>query len=168
MLGESMEKIYTLKFSRGQFLRTVRSFILRKLGLAYFIALILLLAYFVFKLHSGDRSWVVGILGSIVCFGIIIPIAAMVGHIRIGLRKLAEMPDATATMTITDNGLVVRSGSGSSDIPWKAITEVWQYPQYWLLLSGGHYLMTIPLTAINDGERNTIRELFKKANVKIA
>jgi len=91
----------------------------------------------------------------------------MIGHTRIGLRKLAEMPDASASLTLTENGFVVRSAIGSTEISWKAITEVWQYSEYWVALSGGHFLMTIPLSELDDNGRVSIREAFEKAKVKM-
>lgn len=161
-----MEDTYTLTFSKDQIIKTVRSFFLRKMGKGYFIAVVLLAAYFIFELYSANRSWYIGTVGAIIFFAFVVPIAGFVGHIRIGLRKLAEMPGGTATMTITDNGLIVRSAVASSEIPWKTITEVWQYPEYWLLLSGGHYLMTIPLAEMNESDKTRIHSAFRKANVK--
>ncbi len=163
-----MNNTHTLKYSRDLVTRAVRSFFLRKLGASYFIALLLLVGYLMYDLNGGDRSWFVGIMGAILGFGILVPLAAMFGHIRLGLRKLAEMPDATATMTITDNGLVVRSAIGSYEITWRTITEVWQYPDYWLLLSGRHFLMTLPIIELRDDERKSIQAALQKANIKFA
>jgi len=161
-----MEDTYTLIFSRDQVIKTASSFLLQKMGRGYFIAVILLTGYFIFELYSGNRSWYIGTVGAIIFFAFVVPIALFVGHIRLGLRKLAEMPGGAATMTITDNGLIVRSAIASSEIPWKTITEVWPYPEYWLLLSGGHYLMTIPFAKMNESEKIRIHSAFKKANVK--
>jgi YcxB-like protein len=162
-----MNNAHTLKYERDLVTKAVRSFFLRKLGVGYFIALLLLLGYLIYDLAAGDRSWLVGTMGAVIGFGILVPLAAMIGHIRLGLRKLAEMPDATATMTITDSGLVVRSAIGSSEITWRTITEVWQYPDYWLLLSGRHFLMTLPLIELSEEERRSILAAFQKANIMI-
>jgi hypothetical protein len=135
------------------------------MGIGYFIALALLGGYFAYELISGERSWIIGLIGAVIGFGLIIPVAGIVGHIRIGQRKLAEMEDATATLTITDNCLIVQSAIGSSEITWKTITEVWQYPDYWLMLSGGSFLMTIPQSELDDVGRKSILAMLEKAKI---
>ena len=163
-----MNETYTLKYSKGIVTRAVRSYFLRKLGPSYFIALVLLIGYFIYELKGGNLSWLVGLLGTVIGFGLLLPIVGIIGHSRVGLQKLAEMPDATATLTITDDGLVIRSAIGSSEITWKTITEVWQYTEYWVILSSGHFLMTIPQSELDYYGRNSIRAAFEKVNIKMA
>jgi hypothetical protein len=137
------------------------------MGIGYFIALVLLGGYLIYEIVSGNRSWFIGLIGAVLGFGLLIPVAGMIGHTRIGLKKLAEMPDASASLTLTGNGFVVRSAIGSSEISWKTITEVWQYPEYWVALSGGHFLMTIPLSELDDDGRVSIRDAFERAKVRM-
>lgn len=163
-----MNKTYNLKYSKEIVTRAVRSYFYRKLGIGYFIALILLSGYLVYEIVSGNRSWLIGLIGAVIGFGLLIPIAGMLGHIRIGLRKLAEMADASASLTIMENGIAVRSAIGTSEITWKTITEAWQYQEYWVVVSGGHFLMTIPLSELGDEGRAAIRDAFERAKVKMA
>ncbi len=160
-----MKETYTLRYSKDLVKRAVLSYFFRKMGKGYFIAIVLLSGYFVYELIDGNQSWIIGLIGAVIGFAFIIPVAGIVGHIRIGLRKLVEMKDATATLTITENCLIVQSDIGSSEITWKTITEVWQYPDYWVMLSGGSFLMTIPQSELDDNGRKSILAMLEKAKI---
>jgi hypothetical protein len=163
-----MNETLTLMFSKPLVKRAVRSYFLRKMGLRYFIAMALAMVLLIYELSTGDLSWLVGLLGAIIGFGILFPVVGIIGQTRIGLQKLAEMPDATATMTLTDNGFLIRSAIGSAELNWKSVSEVWQFPDYWVLLSSGHFFMTIPQSGLDDQARDSIRAALARGNVKIA
>ena len=163
-----MDRTYTLKYSKDIVARAVRSYYYRKLDVCYLIALLLLSGYCLYEVASGDRSLSIGLTGAVVGFGLFMPLAGMIGHIRVKLRKLSDMAKAPVCLTITEDGLVVRSAIGSSELVWKTITEAWQYPQYWVLLSGEQFLMTVPLSELDNRERASIREAFERAKVKMS
>ena len=163
-----MDRTYTLKYSKDIVTRAVGAYYYRKLDVCYFIALVLLSGYCLYELASGGRSWSIGFTGAVVGFGVFLPFAGMICHMREKLRKLSDMADAPVCLTITEDGLAVRSAIGLSEVAWKTITEAWQYPQYWVLLSGEHLLMTVPLSELDDGERASIRDAFAQAKVKMS
>jgi YcxB-like protein len=55
------------------------------------------------------------------------------------------MGDPLATLTVSETSLTLTSCAGSSTVPWSAVTEIWQFPTFWLMLFSRSQFVTLPL-----------------------
>ena len=160
-----MNKSITLTYSAKIIRKSVTSFIIRKLGRIFILVITLLFAYTLYELFKGNRSWLMGVCSTTVAIGIIAPVAGVVIQTRVGLRKLKGMGDPTAVLEMSDSGFTVTSKLGSITLNWEAISEIWKYQGYWLLLSGPQILMTLPLDGVSNQDMECLESGFKKRNI---
>ena len=69
-------------------------------------------------------------------------------HYRSVMQKFRAMGDPEATLAASEESFSVSSGVGSSTVRWASITQVWQFPTFWLVLFSKAQFMTIPLADI--------------------
>ncbi|PTT89163.1 hypothetical protein DBR42_08380 [Pelomonas sp. HMWF004] len=103
-----------------------------------------------FLLAQGDRSWVVGLLGSAVIFGAAFVVAIYVVHYRNAMQKLRDMGSPRATFRASDNSFTVSSDVATSTVPWSTVTQIWKFENCWLLLFSKAQFMTLPLASISQ------------------
>jgi hypothetical protein len=65
------------------------------------------------------------------------------------LKKLAQLDDGKATISLTDKAVTVESAIGKSEIEWKVFTELWEFQTNYLLLFTDHNFITLPKNQIN-------------------
>jgi hypothetical protein len=105
---------------------------------------------------TGDRSWLVGLLGAALLFSAAMIAAVYHVHRANAMRRLADMGAPTAILTAGADSFTVMSGAGSSTLPWSAIREVWQLERCWLLLLSKAQFMTLPLATVPEEMRRFI------------
>jgi YcxB-like protein len=91
------------------------------------------MAGLVFLISNGDRSWVVGFLGTVGGMVVFFLVLLYVIHYRNAMHKFRAMGDPEATLVASEESFSVSSGIGSSTVRWASITEIWQFPTFWLL-----------------------------------
>ena len=130
----------------------VRTFLWRRAVLEFgwngLAALIALLGFLLVDIASGDRSWFAGALTAIPAALAALLIAVWLTHYRNSIGKFRAMTTPEAVWTLTDESWTVAAGTGTSTMPWKAITEVWQMPDFWMLLIGKNQFLTLPATHV--------------------
>ena len=131
----------------------VRAFVLRtlfkRLGTGFFVAIALEATITIWLVSQGDRSWVVGVFGAAFIFVAFFPMVVYVAHYRNTIGKFRQMKVPEGTIIYNEEQFTLESELGSATLPWSAITEVWRYPRFWLILFGPAQFATLPLDCLD-------------------
>jgi YcxB-like protein len=147
--------------------RVVLSFWWRVVGPSTIVALLVSVAGLVMLISNGDRSWVVGVMGTVVGMGAFCIVLVYVIHYRNVMHKFRTMGDPEATLVASEESFSFSSGLGSSTLRWASITEVWQFPAFWLLFFAKAQFVTIPLADITPEVKAFILARVQDAGGKI-
>jgi hypothetical protein len=162
-----MSQETTLTYSEQLIRQAVFQFWRRTVGTGFFVAFALLATAFAFFLWQGDRSWLVGALGSVLLFGAGVAGCIYFLHFRLALAKFRAMSSATATLCVEEGTLAMSSELGSSAVRWSAITEIWRFPSFWLLLFSKSQFVTLPLESLSPEVQAFIVAHVREAGGKV-
>jgi YcxB-like protein len=161
-------KMFKLHYSEPLIRSAVWAFWRRVTGWRYFVAIALVLGSFIYSVSSGDRSWWVGVSASILCLAVIFAVALYVIHYRGAIIRFRRMQSPEATFEAGDDRFRVTSDVGSSELSWSTITEVWQFPEFWLLFLSRAQFITLPLADLDSEARKLILSRAKLHGAKVA
>jgi hypothetical protein len=137
-----------LRYDKPLLHQAVRGFWWRVVGFRFFVAFALVACGLIVSIRGGDTSWYVGVLGSLLFFGIFFAAALYVVHYRHAILKLRAMGAPHATLEASESSLSLSSGAGTASLPWSAVTEVWQFKTCWLLVLSKSQFVTLPLACL--------------------
>jgi hypothetical protein len=157
----------TLHYNEQLLRRAVFCFWWRVVGVSYVIAFAIVAAYLVVLVYNGNTSWIVGVVATVFAIGIAMPVFVYFVHYRNTLRKFRAMGDPEATFTASESSFSVSSGAGSSTLPWSSVTEVWQFPSFWLLLFSKAQFITLPIADITPEAQAFILHQIQASGGKI-
>ena len=143
-----MEHETTLEYSVPLLREAVAGFWRRSVGVGMFIALVVCAGMLGVLLAQGDRSWIVGLLGSVVTLGAALVGAIYAVHYRNAIQKLRDMGSPRATFRASDNSFTVSSDLATSTVPWSTVTKIWKFKNCWLLLFSKAQFITLPLASV--------------------
>ncbi|MGH9684538.1 MAG: YcxB family protein [Candidatus Acidiferrales bacterium] len=146
----------------------VKAFWLRVTGWRFFTALTLLLVILVYDLVVGDRSWMVGVLGSVFALGLIFVAALYFVHYHASFRRFRRMRVPEGTLELGDRSFRIASDVGASDILWSTISGVWRFPDFWLLFLSRSQFITLPLADLDSDAREFILERVKSQGAEVS
>ncbi|MBB4128343.1 hypothetical protein GGR77_003670 [Xanthomonas translucens] len=158
----------TLSYDRTLIRHAVASFCWRVVGLRYVVALALVAGPLVFLVRGGNASWLVGVLASVLVLGAAFPVALYAIHYRNALRKLDAMGAPLGTLEASDTALSLSSGAGTATLPWSAVSEVWRFDAYWLVLLSKSRFVTLPLAGLSPEAADFIRVRVLAAGGKVS
>ena len=124
-------------YDRDVIAEAARRFAVRSIrwdGFAVFFLMVGVLAYLI---ATGDRSWIVGLVGAVVLFAAIVGVALFVVPYRRSLARFERMSTKTAELSFTESGLKMTSDLGQQEFRWQLVERAWTYPRVWLLFVGG-------------------------------
>ena len=124
--------------------------LLEGIGQLGLFALVLTTAGFVYLLWQGDRSWLVGVIGTVLVMILGIFILLWQWRHREMRRKLAAIPGRKGVITIGDEGLSVDTEAGGTTLPWASFTELWRLERCWLLFLAPNNFITVPTDGVPD------------------
>ena len=78
------------------------------------------------------------------------------------------MQSPEATFEVGDDRFRITSDVGSSELLWSTITEVWQFPEFWLLFFSRAPFITLPLADLDNEARELILSRATSHGAKIA
>jgi hypothetical protein len=147
--------------------RAVKKFWFRVTGWRLFTALFLLLAFLVYSIVAGDRSWSVGVTGSVFAMGVIFAVTLYVLHYRTSVGRLRSMHTPEATLEVGDEKFRMTSDVGSAEMKWDSVTAVWRFPEFWLMFFSRAQFVTLSLADLDCEARQVILDRVKSHGEKI-
>jgi hypothetical protein len=109
-----------------------------------------LAAAVIFLFFIGDRSWIFGVAIGVFAIWAGVVIFSYFRFLNISLDKFNRMEIPRATFYFDDEGIVVSADSGKSELAWKFVNNVLQYPEAWLMVLGGGSYFTLPTAELNE------------------
>ena len=164
MANKNVDKpihIATLEYSRSLMQRVVRDYWIRHTGVMLPVVTGLMLAFFVFLLLRGDRSWLVGLVGTGVLFSCAFMAAMYSIHMKNATARLDATGNSTATMELFDSTLRLQSQAGASQLPYDSVADVWFREDYWILFLGPNQFFTIPTLNLDVETSRFLRSKLK-------
>jgi len=156
-----------LRYSEPLLREAVRTFVLRgvfgRLGISFFVVAILT-AFLGFLISRHDRDWTVGFLSATILFVGVFLAWVYVAHFRNTIGRFRQMRSPEATFGYDEQQVIFTSELGSATMPWSAITEVWRYPRFWLLLFSRSQFVTLPLDCLDEQAQAFITRKLNKLN----
>lgn len=150
----------TLRYSEPLLRLAVRSFVFRAItrqfGTALFLAIAVLCGLTIYLLAQNDRSWLVGFLSATILFAAAFIVAVFLSHYRHTIGLFRQMRSPEATLAYDEQLFTLTSELGSTTMPWSAITEVWRYPRYWLLIFSPSQFVTLPIDCLDQDTKDFI------------
>jgi hypothetical protein len=160
--------ILNLNSSEALVRRAIRAYWIRQVGPVFPAVAIVLTGYVVYRFAIGDRSWVVGVMATTVLLSFLLMAATYVVHLRRSLERLRRMGAPEATLELGEDRFRISSGSGSSEIEWSLIRQVWRFEGVWILFFSASEFMLLPTTALPSEARELILAKAKGAGARIA
>lgn len=71
------------------------------------------------------------------------------------------MTSPQARFVFADNDVTLVSELGSATIPWASIREIWEFPDFWLILLSRAQFITLPIAGVGEDTRAFIRGKIK-------
>jgi hypothetical protein len=157
----------TLHYDEGLVRRAVKAFWWRRTGWSYLAGFCVLLSLFVMMVRAGERSWMVGAMGTILGLSAVLVVSLYVVHYRAAFVRFRRMGKPEATIELGEERFRVTSGAGASECPWTAVTEVWTYPEFLLVLLSPAVFLTMPTADLGTKGRDFLigKALSKGAKV---
>jgi hypothetical protein len=153
-----MRHVTTLHYTEELVRSAVLSFWRRSVSWKLIAAIAICVAGFAFLLMSGDRSWSIGVLGTVLFFAVLLVAMIYVVHLRQSLQKLRALGNPVATFAAEEGSFTVTSDVGTSTFRWSAVHDIWQFERYWLLLLSRAQFVTLPLIDIPGEMRSYVLE----------
>lgn len=157
----------TLTYSDPLLRHAVFAFWRRTVGVGFWVALFVIGGSLGFLLSHGEVSWVVGMLGTILTFGVLFVVALYVVHYRNSLAKFREMGRPNATFSANDSSFTISSGAGTATLQWSVVKELWQTPTAWLLLYSKAHFSILPVACLSPDMQAFILQRVQAAGGKI-
>ena len=146
-----------LHYSEALLRAAVRSFVwhavVRQLGLKFLLAIGVVIATMAYLLSSNDHGWFIGFALAVILFVGVFITAIYVAHFRNTVGRFRQMRTPEATLSGDEKQFTLSSELGSATMPWSAITEVWRYPRFWLLLFSRSQFVTLPTDDLDEEAR---------------
>ena len=106
----------------------------------------------------------VGFLIATVLFVGVFLAVVYVSHLRNTMGRFRQMRTPEATFGYDEQQFTITSELGSTTMPWSAITEVWRFPRFWLLLFSRSQFVTLPLDCLDEQARAFITRKTNEPN----
>ena len=158
----------TLHYSEKLVRSAVKAFWWRRTGWSYLFGCAFLLAVTACALWMGHRSWWIPFSGALLVFGLLVAAALFIVHYRGSVGNLRRMKTPEAILELAEDHFGVRSDLGSSQLSWRAITEVWRFRDFWLLLLSPAQFLTVPTADLDSTTQEWILSRVRTAGGKIA
>lgn len=157
----------TLIYSEPLIRHAVFAFWRRSVGTGFVVALLIIALGLVFYLARGESSWVVGMLGTVLTFGVLFVVTLYFVHYRNSLAKFREMGSPNATFRADDSSFTFSSDAGTATLQWAAVKELWKTPNTWLFLYSKAHFSTLPLACLSPEMQSFICQRIQAGDGKI-
>jgi len=159
--------IIKLRYSESFIREAMRSYWVKQIGLVFPSVTLLLTVFLVYRVFNGDRTWMIGVLGSVIVLGLAMMVASYYVHLHRSLQRLKRMKTPEATLELGAERFCVKSGASLSDIEWSLISEIWRFEKVWFLFFSASEFMTLPTAGMPAEAKSFIISKAKGIGAKI-
>lgn len=156
-----------LKYSEPFLREAIRLYWWKKVGPVFPVVTLLLTLFMVYRIIYGDRTWIIGVLGTIIFMGITVMVALYYVHLARSLKRLRRMKIPEATLELGEERFSIKSDMGSSEIEWSLISQVWRFDKVWLLFFSAGEFMTLPIEGMSQESKSFIVSKAEANGAKI-
>ncbi len=135
----------TLHYSEALVRKAIKTFWWRKTGWSFFIPMLLLCGFLCYELWQGNYNWWVGVLGAVLALAFATAAVLYVVHFRGAITRFRRMQKPEALFEMGEEKFRLSSDVGTTELVWSTITEVWRFPEFWLLFFSPAQFSTIPI-----------------------
>ena len=157
-----------LRYSEELIRSAVNAFWWRVVGWRFLIAELVVGTSFVSLIVSGDRSWLVGVIGAVLALGTFFLGVLYLVHYRGSLGRFRRMRTPEATFEPGADGFRVAADTGLAEVPWGHVKELWRFPDFWLVLFSPAQFITLPTADLDEGVRSLLVEKIKSHGGRVA
>lgn len=153
----------TLHYSKPLMRRVVFAFWRRTVGIAFPLVLVVLATLIMVCAGLYGMNWFLTLLAAVVILGTLLIFVIFVTHYRHLMARFGKLESPNATLVVSSEQFTVTSDLGSSTMTWRTISEIWCFPEFWLVMFSKSQFMTLPLSGISTEVQQFIREQVEKA-----
>jgi len=128
----------------------------RAIGNTGLIALGVVALWCVVMVYLRVDSWMVSFFAGVWVICVVIVAAAYFTIRNRALNLYRRMDAKAATFTFSETGIGIEADSGKSEMPWKTIDGVVQYPDLWLFSIAKSSYFTLPIASVPPETREYI------------
>ena len=158
----------TVIYTRPIIRKAVRHFWLRFIAWHGFAAITICLIGTTVLAVAGNRSWMIGALGAAGLILLITSTSVYVVFLRRSMWKFDRMASKSVAFTFSEDRFTTASDLGSSELSWKAIEQVWRFPEVWLLFAAKTTYVTLPIAEISQSTQDFIVEQVVRHGGRVA
>ena len=159
---------FTVHYTEPMVRTAVGRFWRRALGWKFVLAVLVMAGIVGFRVSQGDRSWYVGMLGTVAALGVLVGVVGYFAQYRRAMGSFRRLSGGAATFTISDRALRMSSEIGSTEFSWNAIQQLWRYPDVWLLVFSRNMFATMPLAEVSSPTLELIERSVSAAGGRVA
>lgn len=108
-------------------------------------------------------NWFLAVLAAVVILGTLLVIAILVTHYRHTRGRFRRLESPSAMLTLNCEQFTVTSEIDSSTMNWRAVSETWCFPEFWLVMLSKAQFVTLPLSGIPVEMQQFIRDRVAEA-----
>jgi hypothetical protein len=157
----------TLHYTEPLLRSVVFAFWRRTVGIAFPLILVTLLALVALGSVFYGMTWYLAVTAAVSLAGTLLIATIFVAHYRNTLGKFRKLASPEAKLVVSAEQFSVTSDLGSSSIAWRGVSELWCYPDFWLLMLSRAQFVTLPLAGISLPMRQFIREQVEQTGGKV-
>lgn len=130
----------------------------REMGRMFWMVYALLSCLTAYFLWSGDRSWVVGILLSVIVLVPLVLFFLMRTYFQQTMGRFARMRRPEGFFALREDELSVSSDVGQSRFGWSHVIYVWEWSEAWIFFLAPGNFFFLPLAGVPPEALAFIRE----------
>jgi hypothetical protein len=157
----------TLTYSEPLIRQAVFSYWRRSVGFLFVSVLLAMTVWFIVMLTQGDKSWQVGVFGTVIGFGFFISGSIYVVQYKFTMAKFRAIGSPQSTFRADVSSFTFASGIGTSTLQWSTVKEIWQFQNVWLLLYSRGSFSMLPLANLSPELRAFVVERVQASGGKI-
>jgi len=157
----------TLRYSEPLVRRAVAAFWWRTVGAGLALAFLLVAGCLAYLLSVGDRSWLVGAIGTVFVLALTFVVALYFVHLRSSLERFRRMKVKEARLVADSDKLSLTSDVGASELSWSAVGQVWRFEKFWLLFFSRAQFVTLPVADLGRDTQDFILERVRSNGGKV-
>ena len=130
-------RFHTIKYSEPLVREAVLLYWRKQTGFVFPVATVFLCGYLGYLLSIGTRSWLVGVLGTVVVVSVTMMAAFYFVHLSRSLKRLRSMQTPEVKLEFNEEKFKLTSELGASEVQWATIKKLWRFENVWLLVFSG-------------------------------